>query len=219
MNRRAIVIGSLAVGATAFAGGAWQVFRRRETEQATAVAETLRSQPDALVRPHSPILGSPDAPVTLVEFFDPSCEACRAFHPIVGQLLQEHPDQLRVVLRYTVFHQGSDEAVRILEVARQQNLFEPVLYALLEQQPAWALHGTPRLDLAWQFAGQAGLDLERAQTERLHPGITGVLNQDMADVEAMQIRATPTFFIDGERLSDLSAEKLRSAVAEAVNGL
>ncbi|WP_294930638.1 thioredoxin domain-containing protein [uncultured Paracoccus sp.] len=217
MNRRTVVIGSLALGAAAFAGGAWQVARRREAAQTAAIAETLRDQPDALIRPYSPILGPADAPVTLVEFFDPSCEACRAFHPAVSRLLRDHPEELRVVLRYTPFHRGSDEAVRILEAARRQDLFVPVLDILLEHQPAWAVHGNPRLDLAWQLAGQAGLDLERAQTDRLHPDITGILNQDMADVEAMQIRGTPTFFVNGERLTDLSIENLRAAVAAAVN--
>ena len=217
MNRSTVVIGSLALGAAAFAGGAWQVARRREAAQTAAIAETLRDQPDALIRPYSPILGPADAPVTLVEFFDPSCEACRAFHPAVSRLLRDHPEELRVVLRYTPFHRGSDEAVRILEAARRQDLFVPVLDILLEHQPAWAVHGNPRLDLAWQLAGQAGLDLERAQTDRLHPDITGILNQDMADVEAMQIRGTPTFFVNGERLTDLSIENLRAAVAAAVN--
>lgn len=217
MNRRTIVIGSLALGAAAFAGGAWQVARRREAAQTAAIAETLQAQPDALVRPHSPILGSADAPVTLVEFFDPSCEACRAFHPAVSRLLRDHPEQLRVVLRYAPFHQGSDEAVHILEAARMQDRFVPVLDALLDQQPRWAAHGAPRLDWAWQVAGEAGLDLAKAGSDRLHPAITAVLNQDMADVEALQIRGTPTFFINGERLTDLSIEKLRAAVTDAVN--
>lgn len=74
-----------------------------------------------------------------------------------------------------------------------------MLNTLLEYQPAWAVHGNPRLDLAWQMAGQAGLDLERAQTDRLHPDITGILNQDMADVEAMQIPGTPTFISTASR--------------------
>ncbi|MFS8328883.1 thioredoxin domain-containing protein, partial [Vreelandella titanicae] len=34
------------------------------------------------MRSHSPILGREDAPVTIVEFFDPACEACRAFYPL-----------------------------------------------------------------------------------------------------------------------------------------
>lgn len=219
MNRRTVVASTLALGAGAFAGGSWYVARQRKAEQAAAERAALEARPDALIRPHSPILGPADAPVTLVEFFDPSCEACRAFHPVVNELRREYPVQLRVVLRYTAFHEGSDEAVRILEVARRQNLFEPVLDMLFSEQPAWALHGQPRLDLAWQAAGRAGLDLERAKSERLHSDITGVLNQDMADVQAMRIQGTPTFFVDTERLADLSIENLRGAVSNVVSGL
>lgn len=219
MNRRTIVVSTLALGAGAFAGGSWYVTRQREAEQAAVERAALEAQPDALIRPHSPILGPADAPVTLVEFFDPSCEACRAFHPVVNELRREYPVQLRVILRYTPFHDGSDEAVRILEVARRQNVFEPVLDILFSEQPTWALHGQPRLDRAWQLAGQAGLDLERAKSERLHPDITGVLNQDMADVQAMGIQATPTLFVGTERLTDLSIENLRATVSNVVSGL
>jgi protein-disulfide isomerase len=121
-----------------------------------------------------------------------------------------------VVLRYTPFHEGSDEAVRILEVARMQDKFEPVLDALLEQQPRWAVHGAPRLDLAWEIAGAAGLDLARAETERLFPGITAILNQDIADLEAVGIRQTPTFFLNGKRLENFTAESLMADVRLAV---
>ena len=93
-------------------------------------------------------MGEESAPVTIVEFFDPACEACRAFHPVVKSILDEHAGQVRVVLRYAAFHDGSDEAVKILEAARRQEVFEPVLEALLEVQPQWANHGAPRLDLA-----------------------------------------------------------------------
>ncbi len=219
MKRRTVVVGALAVGAGTFAGGSWYVARQREAEQAEAARAALQAQPEALIRPYSPILGPADAPVSLVEFFDPSCEACRAFHPVVNELRREYPVQLRVVLRYTPFHEGSDEAVRILEVARRQNLFEPVLDILFDQQPAWALHGQPRMDLAWKMAGEAGLDLSRAESERLHPEITGVLNQDMADVQAMQIKGTPTFFVNGERLSELSIANLRASVSNAISEL
>ena len=123
-----------------------------------------------LVRDYSPSFGPADAPVTLVEFFDPSCEACRAYHPVVQEIRRQFPTQVRVVLRYTVFHEGSDEAVRILEAARMQDKFEPVLDALLEQQPGWAVHGSPEMDVAWEIAGAAGLDLEKAETRPALPG-------------------------------------------------
>lgn len=216
MNRRSLLLGTAALGLAAFGGGAWYVRRQRAAEAAAAAAAALARAPEALIRAHSPILGPADAPVTLVEFFDPSCEACRAFHPVLEELRREFPTQLRIVLRYTPFHEGSDEAVRILEAARMQDKFEQVLNALLERQPDWAIHGAPDMERAWRIAGAVGLDLEEGRAARLFPGTTGILNQDIADVQAMEIRGTPTFFLNGQRLPNLSFDALRAAVREAV---
>ena len=216
MNRRTLLIGASALGLAAFGGGAFVLNRRRQTEADAAAAAAPAVDPTLLVRSYSPSFGPVDAPVTLVEFFDPSCEACRAFHPVVQEIRRQFPTQVRVVMRYTVFHEGSDAAVRILETARMQDKFEPVLDALLEQQPGWAVHGAPQLDIAWEIAGAVGLDLDKAEGDMLFPGITGVLNQDMADVEALDIRQTPTFFLNGRRLENFSAESLIADVRFAV---
>ena len=76
--------------------------------------ETKLSGNAKLEREYSPVIGTIDAPVTVVEFFDPACEACRAFHPYVKRLITESRGNVRVVLRYAAFHQPSEEAVRIL---------------------------------------------------------------------------------------------------------
>lgn len=216
MNRRTLLIGASALGLAAFGGGAFFLNRERQAEAEAVAAKTPAVDPALLVRPHSPSFGPEDAPVTLVEFFDPSCEACRAYHPVVEEIRRMFPDQVRIVLRYTLFHEGSDEAARILEAARMQNKFEPVLDALFEEQPGWAVHGSPEMDVAWEIAANAGLDVERAETDKLFPGITGTLNQDMADVGALGIRQTPTFFLNGKRLENFSAESLIADVRFAV---
>ncbi|PKP68384.1 MAG: disulfide bond formation protein DsbA [Alphaproteobacteria bacterium HGW-Alphaproteobacteria-5] len=216
MNRRTLLLGASALGLAAFAGGTYVLNQRRTAEAEAAAAVTPAADTALLIRDHSPSFGPADAPVTLVEFFAPSCEACRAYHPVVQEIRRQFPTQVRVVLRYTVFHEGSDEAVRILEAARMQDKFEPVLDALLEQQPGWAVHGAPQLDVAWEIAGSAGLDLDKAETDKLFPGITGILNQDAADVEALGIRQTPTFFLNGNRLENFSAESLIADVRFAV---
>lgn len=218
MNRRTLLIGASAAGAAAFVGGAYVLTRRREAETAAAAAAAPAVDQSLLIRPHSPILGPVDAPVTLVEFFDPSCEACRAFHPILGEVRRQFPTQVRIVMRYTLFHKGSDEAARILEVARMQDKFEQVLGALLEKQPEWAKDGAPQLDLAWQAAGAVGLDLAKAETDKLFPGITATINQDMADVKALGVDRTPTFFLQGKKLEIVSAEKFVEDVRKAVEG-
>src|SRR5690349_14617252 len=86
------------------------------TPQSAADAEPLSPELAArLVRAHSPVMGPANAPVTVVEFLDPACEACRAFAPVVKQILFLHPEDVRVVVRYAAFHQGSDEAIRLLD--------------------------------------------------------------------------------------------------------
>ena len=211
MNRRQLIVISAAAAAVVTLGAGSVFYDRSGAGAGAASGDT-----ENLVRPHSPVFGPSEAPVTIVEFFDPSCEACRAYHPVVQEIRRQFPTQVRVVLRYTVFHEGSDEAVRILEAARMQDKFEPVLDALLEQQPGWAVHGSPQLDVAWEIAGAAGLDLERAESDKLFPGITGILNQDAADVEALAIRQTPTFFLNGRRLENFSADSLIADVRFAI---
>jgi protein-disulfide isomerase len=167
-----------------------------------------------LVRPHSPVVGPSQAPVTVVEFFDPSCEACRAFHPFVKQLLADFPGQVRIVLRYAPFHQGSDEAVAILEAAREQQRFEPVLEALLQHQPAWAVHGAPNLALAWKVAADAGLDVSPARRQSGIDRARQVLAQDMKDVDTVGVEKTPTFYVNGKPLQRFHPDELRSMVQQ-----
>ena len=218
MNRRTLLIGASALGVVAFAGGTFYVNRQRAAEAEAAATVAAAAPPtgsELLIRPHSPILGPADALVTLVEFFDPSCEACRAFHPVIEALRQEFPTQLRVVLRYTPFHKGSDEAIRILESARMQNKFEHVLNALFEKQEEWALHDGPDMDRAWRIAGATGMDIVKGKADRLFPGTTAILNQDVADLEALGVQQTPTFYLDGRKLLDVSFESLQADIRAA----
>ncbi len=215
MNRRSLVIATGAItlsvfGATAFWSG----------RNGSSIPSTPRPvEGDALVRPYSPIMGPAEAPVTIVEFFDPSCEACRAFYPIVKQIMDAFPGKVRLVIRYTPLHEGSDEAVRILETARLQGRFVPVLEALLVRQPEWAVHGAPNLRLAWDVARAAGLDVDRARREMNLPAITATLEQDVADVRANGVNRTPTFFVNGKPLTSFGPRQLFDLVRTEVERL
>lgn len=189
-------------------------FMGRNAADSMVVLATAEA--DELVRPSSPVIGREDAPVTIVEFFDPACEACRAFFPVVKQILAAFPDDVRLVLRYTPFHQGSDEAVRILEAARRQDKFEPVLEELLSKQQEWASHGAPNLDRAWEIAAMAGLDPVRARRDATSPDIDSVLRLDIADARANRIQQTPTFFVNQRPLASFGAQQLYDLVEEEV---
>lgn len=212
MNKRLAVILAAIFAIIVFAGAAW-LYPRQQQQPTSAVVVV---EDGTYVRPHSPVIGPIDAPVTITEFFDPSCEACRAFYPIVKQIMERHPGQVNLVLRYAPFHEGSDEAVKILEAARLQDQFIPVLEALLARQPEWAVHGAPNLELAWQIAGEAGLDVEQARQDALRPGMVGVINADMADIEEIGVRQTPTFFVNGKAPTDTDPQALADLVASEV---
>ncbi|OAN73108.1 disulfide bond formation protein DsbA [Rhodobacteraceae bacterium EhC02] len=214
MNRRGLILSVLAIGAAGFGGATWFANRPGPVAEAEHVAPELA---EAMIRPYSPILGPADAPVTIVEFFDPACEACRAFHPIVKDIMAEHGEAVRVVIRYTPFHgAASEEAIRVLEAARMQDVYVPVLEAVLREQPRWASHGAPAPGLILQVAATAGLDAEAARTQMLAPGVVAILNQDRADVETVGIRQTPTFFVNGKPLDPFGEAELRRLVAAEV---
>jgi protein-disulfide isomerase len=215
MNRRVIVAGTAFVAILGFALAAYFVTPQPAPApslpiQNTAIPNTTVN--GDLVRPTSPVLGQADARVTIVEFFDPACESCRAFYPIVKQIMADNPNTVRVVLRYAALHDGSEEAVRILETARLQGIFQPVLEALLDAQPVWASHGSPDMSKAWEAARGAGLDESRARREMSLPGIDTILRQDMADVRAFKVRGTPTFFVNGKPLPSFGRQQLEDLV-------
>jgi len=212
MNRRAAVILTGILALTLFSGSTVYY----QNEQARRARALAAAKADALVRDHSPIIGPANAPVTIVEFFDPSCEACRAFYPPLKQILGLFPNDVRLVIRYTAFHEGSDAAVKILEAARRQGKLEPALNALLQFQPEWADHDKPDLEIAWRRAGEAGLDVDQGKRDAALPELDALLQKDMADVKTMEVKQTPTFFVNGQPLAEFGPKPLYEMVKREV---
>lgn len=210
--RKFTVIGLVAIVVLFFYLG-MNAYQNREQ---TAQAEQVRAEQFRLVRMHSPVLGPQSAPVTIVEFFDPACETCRAFHPIVKNLMARYPQDVKLVIRYAPFHQGSDQVVLLLEAARRQQKYLPVLEAVLDAQSQWADHGQPNPGLAFQIAEQVGLDGTQAAQDVQRPEIRAVLQQDIEDLTALQVTRTPTFFVNGRSLPSFGPTPLEALVAEEV---
>ena len=213
MNAKKVtVVGLIAVVAVFFFLG----MNAYQTRVQTAQDVQVQAEQTRLVRMHSPVFGPQSAPVTIVEFFDPACETCRAFYPIVKNLMAQYPSDVRLVIRYAPFHQGSDTVVKLLEAAKSQGKYQTVLEAVLAAQPAWADHGKPDIELAFKAAEQAGLDLAKARQDIEKPGMQAVLKQDIEDLTALQVTKTPTFFVNGRSLPSFGPDQLTALVAEEV---
>lgn len=212
MNRKWIVASALAAVVLAFLAGAW-LFKDRTAQQ---VQQAARGNDQALVRPHSPVFGDPAAKVTIVEFFDPACETCRAFYPVVKGVVNASFGQVRLVVRYAPLHQGSDRAVQILEAARVQGKYWEALERTLAEQPRWAAHHNPQPELIWGLIGDLGLDMARARADAAGPAIAQALRQDIADMQALKVDRTPGFFVNGTPLRDFGEAQLKALVAQEV---
>lgn len=188
-------------------------YSSQQEKAATALAEANRA---ALIRMHSPTLGKADAPVVIVEFIDPACETCRTFYPLVKKLIADHPGQIRLVLRYAPFHNGSDKVVALLEAARKQDKFWPALEALLASQADWAPHHTAQAGLAWKHLEGVGLNMEQMAFDMISADVEKVIAQDLADASTLNVTKTPGFFVNGRPLPSFGFEQLKSLVDDAL---
>ena len=186
-------------------------------QQAKNIDFMARENASIFVREYSPTLGSDDAKVYLVEFSDPACETCSAFHPFVKKLMADNPGKIKLVARYAPFHKGSDYMVKILEAARKQEKYWETLEVMYKTQRFWASHHNPQPQLIWRYLPNAGLDLEKLRKDMNDPEIEKILKQELADIKTLNVRKTPGFFVNGKPLESFGYKQLQELVESEIN--
>jgi protein-disulfide isomerase len=189
-------------------------------KEAARQAEQAAKQPpppsEELVRPHSRSFGPETAKVTVVEFFDPECETCRAVHPVIKPLIAQYGGKVRLVLRYMPFHGNSLVAASALEAAGEQRKYWEMLDVLFENQPVWGSHHAPRPELIPEYARQIGLDMTRFHAALNSTAHAKIVEIDKADGQKLGVVGTPTFFVNGKKLEHLAIEPLKAMIDEAL---
>ena len=183
-----------------------------KTWRAAELGFMAQEHASTFVRPHSPTLGSDDAKVYIVKFTDPACETCASFSPFIKEAMDAFPGRIRFVIRYAPFHEGAEGAVRILEAAKRQGKFWETLELLYRRQDTWTRHHRVQLGAVWQLLPEVGLDVERVKADMKDPRIAAVIEQDLADAEALGVRKTPGFFVNGKPLEPFGARPLAALI-------
>lgn len=177
-------------------------------QQAEKYGFMAEKNAELFVRDHSPTYGSDDAKVYLVEFMDPACETCAAFEPFIKKIMNANPGKIKLVLRYAPFHDGADNFVKILEAARMQGKYWEALDVMFKTQGTWASHHNYQPQRLWEFLPQVGLDIERLKKDMHDPAIAKIIEQDMADVKALNVQKTPGYFVNGKPLQTFGYKQL-----------
>ena len=207
MKQKHLVIASAAFLLLAFVAGAMYY----KGKQADAAAQAYQRDRSTFVRDYSPSHGNPDAKVEIVEFFDPACETCKEFYPLVKKLMEAHPGKIRLYERYAPFHNGSTSVVKILAAANMQGKFWETLEAVFAAQSLWAPNHQPRPELVWNYIGRVGLDIKQLRHDIDLPEMDKIVQQDLADARKLNVKATPEFFVNGKPLPTWGWEQLKPA--------
>ena len=145
------------------------------------------------------IMGSEDAPVTMIEFSDFECYYCGKFYTeTLPQLKTNYIDTGKVRFVYRDYplamHQNAQKAAEAAECAGEQGKFWEYHNKLLENQNALDNESLK------QYAKDLGLNEAQFNTCLDSGEMTSEVQKDFSDGASYGVTGTPTFFINDQKL-------------------
>lgn len=152
------------------------------------------------VEPEGPTLGAPAAKVSLVEFSDFQCPACRAAHPALEELVKKYPNDVKWVFRLFPLpqHEHAAKAALCAAWAIDQGKFWPFAGELFSHQDNLDDDGIKKI------AASVGLDaaaMFKAVEE--NPKFAARVEKDKQAGNDLNLSGTPSIFINGRQLVGL----------------
>jgi len=160
----------------------------------------------------SPARGDISAPVTIVEFTDFQCSACAAMYPVIEDAIKTYGNRVRLVVRNfpLSMHPNARKAAEAASAANAQGKFFEYIAVLFRNQTA--------LDNASlkKYASDLGLDRARFDAALDSGQYAARVSHDVEEGEAYGVEATPTIFINGMMLRNMTSEGLHAAIESAL---
>jgi protein-disulfide isomerase len=184
--------------AVAVAAGA-AVYLSRQPDQPT---ETAATATHVDIKGGGHFRGPENAAVTLVEFGDYQCPSCGAYHPLVKEILNRYPQQLRLEFHHfplVTIHPNTMLASQAVEAAGEQGKYWEMHDAVFEHQMEWA--GSPNPEPVFiALASGIGLDINKFMQSLRSPEVQTRILKDVERGQEAKVEAVPTFFINGEQI-------------------
>lgn len=142
------------------------------------------------------ILGSADAPVTLVEYGDLECPYCRQVNPVIKELRRRLGNRVRYVFRHfpiRTSHVHAQLAAEAAEAASAQGKFWEMQEYIFQHQ------GQLDENHLVTYAGELELDVEQFKRDLDEHTYAELVREDFNSGVRSGVNGTPTFFINGAR--------------------
>ncbi len=213
MKNLPLLIGTLVVSVVLIVGIAFLFSNQANPTSGSEVDQ------NALLENYSISLGPTDAPVTIVEFTDFECPACKVSQPMATAVRTQFPEQVRLVYRnfpLDQIHPYARLAAQAAQVAHTEGKFAEFSSVLFEKQETWSsLESVDLLkDTLSEYASELGIDsasfLERMDSQ----DVVAAVQRDVEVGKKLNIMATPTFFVNGKQTP---APELLDAVKQVLD--
>ncbi|MBI5620479.1 thioredoxin domain-containing protein [Candidatus Gottesmanbacteria bacterium] len=167
---------------------------------------------EELITADSYSIGNTSASAWLVEFSDFQCPACRAFMPVVDELVTKYSDKLFFVYRHFPLakHEYAKPAAMAAEAAGQQGKFWEMGKLLFENQDK--LSGS----LWASLTDELKLDRGKFDAALNSQEIKAKIDRDEKAAIQLKLPGTPSFFLNGVRLEVASPGELKKAVEQMI---
>lgn len=166
----------------------------------TALAQQAPAVPASATAPR--MLGSPDAPVEVVEYASLTCHHCATFHnEVLPQVKKEFIDtgKVRIVYRDFPLDRVGLEAATMARCLPPERYF-PVLSLLFAKQDDWSHANDPIEPLA-RIGALAGLSRQAYDACRADKALQDSIVQSRFEGEQKHgVDSTPSFVIGGKTL-------------------
>ena len=172
---------------------------------------------DTALKPR--IIGDPDAPMHMAEYFSLSCSHCANFHKnTFKQIKKDWIDTGRLRFEFRDFPlRGPAIYAHALARAVPVDAYEGMIDVLLNQQKEWATAEDPVSELA-RIARIAGIGRDRfVEIIENRPLLEGIVKIAQKGYDTWSIQSTPSFVINDEDVirGDVGYEKFLSALNTA----
>ena len=153
---------------------------------------------DTFVSNGSPILGDPDAPITLVEFGDYQCHYCNVFFETTeNDIIKNYVEtgKVKIIFKdYNIIGEDSVKASQGAHCANDQGMFweyHDTLYShWTGENNGWA--SSENLTI---FAQQIGLNMDTWSECMVEGSHSQIILKSNDDARALELTGTPAFFV------------------------
>lgn len=174
-----------------------------------------RSEFDEVLKGARHIKGDKNATITIVEFADFECPACRkAYNRLLHKVGTEIPVRFAFRNRPQPMHETARPAAIAAEAAGRQGKFWEMYAALFKEEET---------DLSPSYiraqAKAVGLDTAQFEKDYADPAIAKMIDEDLAAAEKFSLQVTPTFLIHDQKKNTIVTAVGIKALLTELQGL